>query len=144
MRIVSAFTAAACVMGSWSASAEPVKITNIGHGYFSAALYIAKQEKMFEKYGLEPELSYVQGGALALQATLTKQADVGILSYEHVLTVAVQGKRIVAFSCVANRPVSNVIVRVRLMAGTEKLSVEEKVKRLNGARVAMPSANGSG
>src|SRR3954449_9870455 len=144
MRIVSAFTAAACVMGSWSASAEPVKITNIGHGYFAAALYVAKQEKIFEKYGLEPDISYVQGGALALQATLTKQADVGILSYEHVLTVAVQGKRIVAFYCVANRPVNNVIATDKLMAGTEKLSVEEKVKRLNGARVAMPSANGSG
>ena len=61
-------------------AAEPVKITNIGHGYFSAALYVAKQEKLFEKYGLEPDISYVQGGALALQATLTKQADVGILS----------------------------------------------------------------
>ena len=43
----------------------------------------------------------MQGGALALQATLTKQADVGILSYEHVLTAAVQGKRIVAFYSVA-------------------------------------------
>ena len=60
-------------------AAEPVKITNIGHGYFSGALYVAKQEKLFEKYGLEPDISYVQGGALALQATLTKQADVGIL-----------------------------------------------------------------
>ena len=86
----------------------------------------------------------MQGGALALQATLTKQADVGILSYEHVLTVAVQGKRIVAFYCVANRPVNNVIATDKLMAGAEKLSIEEKVKRLNGARVAMPSANGSG
>ena len=57
-----------------------MKITNIGHGYYSGALYVAKQEKLFEKYGLEPDISYVQGGALALQAALTKQADVGILS----------------------------------------------------------------
>jgi NitT/TauT family transport system substrate-binding protein len=144
MRIMGAITAAACSIASWSASAEPVKITNIGHGYFSAALYIAKQEKLFEKYGLEPDISYVQGGALALQATLTKQADVGILSYEHVLTVAVQGKRIVSFYNVANRPVNNVIANDELMKGAENLSIEEKVKRLNGMRVAMPSANGSG
>src|SRR4051812_24269250 len=142
MRIVSAFTAAACVMGSWSASAEPVKITNIGHGYFSAALYIAKQEKLFEKYGLEPDISYVQGGALALQATLTKQADVGILSYEHVLTVAVQGKRIVAFYCVANRPVNNVIASDRLMAGTPKLSVQGEVKGPKRARAPRPAPHG--
>lgn len=136
--------AAICVLSATVAVAEPVKITNIGHGYFSAALYVAKQEKIFEKYGLEPDISYVQGGALALQATLTKQADVGILSYEHVLTVAAQGKRIVAFYCVANRPVNNVIGNEALLKGAEALSVEDKVKRLKGMRVAMPSANGSG
>ena len=144
MKSFSALLAATCVLWSGAAYAEPVKITNIGHGYFSAALYVAKQEKIFEKYGLEPDISYVQGGALALQATLTKQADVGILSYEHVLTAAVQGKRIVAFYCVANRPVNNVIANETLMKDADKLSVEEKVKRLKGARVAMPSANGSG
>lgn len=126
------------------AAAEPVKITNIGHGYYSGALYVAKQEKLFEKYGLEPDISYVQGGPLALQAALTKQADVSVVSYEHILTSAVQGKRVVAFFNIANRPVNNVIANDKLMAGAEKLSVEEKVKRLKGARVAMPSAGGSG
>src|SRR6185436_17322794 len=144
MKLISALSAVACTLVAWPACAEPVRITNIGHGYYAAALYIAKQEKIFEKYGLEPDISYVQGGALALQATLTKQADVGILSYEHVLTVAVQGKRIVAFYCVANRPVNNVIATDKLMAGADKLGIEEKVKRLKGMRVAMPSANGSG
>jgi NitT/TauT family transport system substrate-binding protein len=143
MRILGV-AAAIVALSSGIVAAEPVKITNIGHGYFSAALYVAKQEKIFEKYGLEPDISYVQGGALALQATLTKQADVGILSYEHVLTVAAQGKRIVAFYCVANRPVNNVIGNEALLKGAEALSVEDKVKRLKGMRVAMPSANGSG
>jgi len=144
MKILGVLAAAVCAVSSTIAAAEPVKITNIGHGYFSAALYVAKQEKIFEKYGLEPDISYVQGGALALQATLTKQADVGILSYEHVLTVAAQGKRIVAFYCVANRPVNNVIGNEALLKGAESLGVEDKVKRLKGMRVAMPSANGSG
>ena len=130
--------------GAAASTAETVKITNIGHGYFSGALYVAVQEKLFQKYGLEPDVSYVQGGPLALQAVLTKQADVGILSYEHVLTVAVQGKRIVSFFNIANRPVNNVIASDKLMAGSEKLSVAEKINRLKGQRVAMPSANGSG
>src|SRR5437868_14562538 len=128
MRTMRILTIAACTLASWAACAEPVKITNIGHGYYAAALYVAKQEKIFEKYGLEPDISYVQGGALALQATLTKQADVGILSYEHVLTVAVQGKRIVAFYCVANRPVNNLIAAEALMKDADKLSIEEKIK----------------
>jgi NitT/TauT family transport system substrate-binding protein len=127
-----------------AAAAEPVKITNIGHGYYSGALYVAKQEKLFEKHGLEPDISFVQGGALALQSALTKQADVSILSYEHILTAGVQGKRIVGFYNICNRPVNNVIASEKLVAGAEKLGVEDKIKRLKGQRVAMPSPNGSG
>ena len=134
---------AACVL--WPAvQAEPVKIVNIGRGYFSGPLYVARQEKLFEKHGLEPEISYVQGGALALQTVLTKQADVGILSYEHVLTVGVRGRRLVSIYNIASRPLNNVIVDVALAAGSEKLSLEEKIKRLKGKRVGLPSANGSG
>ena len=58
--------------------------------------------------------------------------------------VAAQGKRVVSFFCIANRPVNNVIASDKLVAGSEKMSVEEKIKRLKGARVALPSANGSG
>jgi NitT/TauT family transport system substrate-binding protein len=144
MTVFKSSIIAVSVLLSWSACAETVKITNIGHGYYSAALYVAKREKLFEKYGLEPEISFVQGGPLALQAALTKQADVSVVSYEHILTAAVQGKQVVAFFNIANRPVNNVIGNDKLMAGSENLSVEEKIKRLMGMRVAMPSAGGSG
>ena len=60
-----------------AASAEPVKITNIGHGYYSGALYVAKQEKLFEKYGLDPDVSYVQGGALAANSGLVHEVRRG-------------------------------------------------------------------
>jgi NitT/TauT family transport system substrate-binding protein len=144
MRIFKSSIVAAAAFLSWSACAETVKITNIGHGYYAGALYIAKREQLFEKYGLEPDISFVQGGPLALQAALTKQADIAVVSYEHILTSAVQGKQIVAFFNIANRPVNNVIASDKLMAGSEKLSVEEKIKRLKDMRVAMPSAGGSG
>jgi len=144
MKFLKASVVVASTLVSWCACAETVKITNIGHGYYSAALYIAKREKLFEKYGLEPEVSFVQGGPLALQAALTKQADVAVVSYEHILTAAVQGKQVVAFFNIANRPVNNVIGNDKLMDGAEKLSVEDKIKRLKGMRVAMPSAGGSG
>ena len=86
----------------------------------------------------------MQGGALALQAVLTKQADVGILSYEHVLTAAVQGKQIVSFFNIANRPVNNIIGSGKLVDGSEKLGIGEKVALLKGAPGGVPSANGSG
>jgi NitT/TauT family transport system substrate-binding protein len=144
MKIFKSSVIAVAMVLSWSAYAETVKITNIGHGYYSGALYVAKREKLFEKYGLEAEISFVQGGPLALQAALTKQTDVAVVSYEHILTAAVQGKQVVAFFNIANRPVNNVIASDKLMEGSEKLSVEDKIKRLKGMRVAMPSAGGSG
>lgn len=135
--------AASCFF--WTAvQAEPVKIINIGHGYFAGPLYVARQEKLFEKHGLEADISYVQGGALALQTVLTKQVDVGMLSYEHVLTAGVQGRRLVSIYNVASRPLNNLIVDGALAAGAEKLSLEEKIRRLKGKRVGLPSANGSG
>src|SRR5215470_8685862 len=115
---------AASMLAACSAAAEPVKITNIGHGYYSGALYVAQREKLFEKHGLE--------------------ADVSIVSYEHILTSAVQGKRVVAFFNIANRPVNNIIGNDALVAGADKLGIEAKVRRLKGMRVAMPSAGGSG
>jgi NitT/TauT family transport system substrate-binding protein len=146
MRILKWFVVAVSVSLSlsWAAYAETVKITNIGHGYYAGALYVAVREKLFEKYGLEPDISFVQGGPLALQAALTKQADVAIVSYEHILTAAVQGRHVVALFNIANRPVNNVIASAKLMEGSGTLSVEDKIKRLKGTRVAMPSAGGSG
>ncbi len=150
MRLLPLRAGATCAAAAFALSlspavrAETVKITNIGHGYYAAALYVAKAEKIFEKYGLEPDISFVQGGALALQTVLTKQADVGILSYEHVLTSAVQGKRIVSFFNISNRPLNNIIASSKLTAGADKLSLDDKVKRLKGQRVGLPSAGGSG
>lgn len=144
MKIASLLTSAVFGVLAACAQAEPVKIVNIGHGYFSGPLYAARQEKLFERHGLEADVSFVQGGALALQAVLTKQADAGILSYEHVLTVAAQGRRLVSMYNVASRPLNNLIVDASLAAGSERLSLEEKIRRLKGKRIGLPSANGSG
>lgn len=144
MKIVSLFALLASCFFWPAAQAEPVKIVNIGHGYFSGPLYAAKQEKIFEKHGLEADVSFVQGGALALQAVLTKQADVGILSYEHVLTVGARGRRLVSIYNVASRPLNNLIVDASLASGAEKLNLEDKIRRLKGKRIGLPSANGSG
>lgn len=132
------------VATSVAASAETVKIANIGHGYFSGALYLAKREKLFEKHGLEAEVITVNGGALALQAVLTKQAEVGLFTYEHVLTAAVQGKRLVSFFNIANRPINNIIASEKLLVAGKGKSIEEKVKLLKDQRVGLPSANGAG
>jgi NitT/TauT family transport system substrate-binding protein len=144
VRSVAVLIFLATAFATTRAVAEPVKIVNIGHGYYAGPLYVAVQEKLFEKYGLEPDITVVQSGSLVLQSLLTKQADVGIVSYEHVLSAAVQGQRIVSFYNVAIRPLNNLIVDAAMAAGSDNLSLDEKIRRLKGKRVGLPSANGSG
>jgi NitT/TauT family transport system substrate-binding protein len=144
VRSVALLIFLATAFATTRAVAEPVKIVNIGHGYYAGPLYVAVQEKLFEKYGLEPDITVVQSGPLVLQSLLTKQADVGIVSYEHVLSAAVQGQRIVSFYNVAIRPLNNLIVDAATAAGADNLSLDEKIRRLKGKRVGLPSANGSG
>jgi NitT/TauT family transport system substrate-binding protein len=129
---------------SLAAAQQPVRIVNIGHGYFSGPLYVAMREKLFEKHGLKPEVTFVKGGALAFQAVLTQEADFGILSYEHVLTAAAQGKDIVSVFNITHRPLNNIVVDNDLYQANKDKSLEEKVKALKGKRIGTPSPAGSG
>lgn len=141
IKISMLFAAAAFAL---SASAEPVKIVNIGHGYFSGPLYVAIHEKLFEKHGLEPEVITVKGGSLAFQAVSTHQADFGVLSYEHILDAAVKGRRLVAIFNIADRPLNNVVGSNGLLAQAKGKSLHERVLLLKGRRVGTPSSGGSG
>lgn len=123
---------------------EAVRITNIGHGYYAGPLYVAMREKIFEKYGLKPEVTFVKGGALVLQSVLSKDADFGVLSYEHVITAAAQGKNLVSVFNITTRPINNVIASNEFIAANANKTLEEKILALKGKRVGTPSAGGSG
>jgi NitT/TauT family transport system substrate-binding protein len=126
------------------ASAEPVKIVNIGHGYFSGPLYVAIHEKLFQKQGLEPEVITVKGGSLAFQAVSTHQVDFGVLSYEHILDAAAKGRNLVAIFNIADRPLNNVVASKELLAQAKGKSLAERVRLLKGHRIGAPSSGGSG
>jgi NitT/TauT family transport system substrate-binding protein len=123
---------------------ETVRITNIGHGYYAGPLYVAVREKLFEKHGLKPDVTFVKGGALVLQSLLSKDADFGVLSYEHVITAAAQGKRLVSIFNITTRPINNLIANNDLMAADANMTLEQKIKSLKGKRIGTPSAGGSG
>lgn len=123
---------------------DVVRITNIGHGYYAGPLYVALHEKLFEKHGLKPDVTFVKGGALVLQSVISKDADFGVLSYEHVITAAAQGKNIVSVFNITTRPINNVIASNELIAANEGKSLQEKILSLKGKRVGTPSAGGSG
>lgn len=132
------------VLSTTAIAQETVKIVNIGHGYFSGPLYVAMHEKLFEKHGLKAEVITVKGGSLAFTAVMTQDADFGILSYEHVLTAASQGKDLVAIFNIADRPLNNVVADQALYEANKGKSLGERVLALKGQKVGTPSAGGSG
>ncbi len=123
---------------------ERVRIVNIGHGYFAGPLYVAMQEHLFEKHGLTPEVITVNGGSLAYQAVFTGQADFGVLSYEHLLEGAAQGRYLTAIFNIADRPLNNVVGDKALVQANQGKSLADRVLALKGHRVGSPSAGGSG
>jgi NitT/TauT family transport system substrate-binding protein len=147
MRLLKLAALAVCwhiMLGGLAVAQQTVKIVNIGQGYFSGPLYVAVQEKLFEKHGLKPEVTFVKGGALAFQAVFTQEADFGILSYEHVLTAAAQGRNLVSIFNITHRPLNNIVVSNELYQANKDKSLAERVKALQGKRVGTPSPAGSG
>lgn len=136
--------ASAVMLSSVAMAQEKVSITNIGHGYFSGPLYVAMREGLFEKHGLEADVTFVQGGSIAFQTVFTREVDFGILSYEHVLTGAAQGRNLLAVFNITHRPLNNIVVSNAMLEENRDKSLEERVQALKGKRVGTPSAAGSG
>lgn len=142
---MAALAFSASVLLTASAGAEQVvKIVNIGHGYFAGPLYVAIHEGLFEKHGLKPVVTTVKGGSLAYQAVFTHSADFGIISYEHLLTGAAQGRYLTAIYNIADRPLNNVVASNKLLKADKGMNLAERVRSLKGHRVGTPSAGGSG
>lgn len=142
---LTALALSAVVLFAANAVAQDVvKITNIGHGYFSGPLYVAMREKIFEKHGIKAEVIFVQGGSLAFQSVFTREADFGVLSYEHVLTAAAQGRDIVSIFNITHRPLNNIVVSNALYEATKGKSLKDRILALKGKRIGTPSAGGSG
>jgi NitT/TauT family transport system substrate-binding protein len=147
MRVLRLFllTLCASVALSYPAAAQDVvRITNIGRGYYAGPLYVAVREKLFEKHGLKPDVTFVKGGSLALQSVLSKEADFGILTYEHVITAAAQGRSLMSIFNITTRPLNNVIVSNALYEAASGKSLEERVRALKGKKIGTPSPGGSG
>jgi NitT/TauT family transport system substrate-binding protein len=80
------------VVCSHSFAAEPTKLL-IAHGAISnnvAPLWIAKEQGIFRKYGIEAELVFIIAGR-AMQAMLAGQVPVGLVGATHVVNANTGG-----------------------------------------------------
>jgi len=110
---------------SWlaaSAEAQPLSRIRIGYPSVSsrqAQLWMAKEEGIFRKHGLEVELIFLRGGQVAIQA-LTG-GDPPIVTVGNVILANLQGHDIVLVASVENSYDQSVMVRAGTAARVEQL-----------------------
>ena len=105
-----------------SAQAQPVRKIRIGYPSISsrqAQLWIAKDEGIFRKHGLDVELIFLRGGQVAIQA-LTG-GDPPLVTIGNVIIANLQGHDIVLVGSVENSYDQSVFARPGTMSRMEQL-----------------------
>ncbi|MGB7949197.1 MAG: ABC transporter substrate-binding protein [Candidatus Binatia bacterium] len=92
-RLIAVFVGCLCAMVSANSfAADPTKVL-IAHGAISSnvePLWIAKEQGIFRKYGVEAELVFIIAGR-AMQAMLAGQVPVGLVGATHVVNANTGG-----------------------------------------------------
>ncbi|HLN85485.1 MAG TPA: ABC transporter substrate-binding protein [Candidatus Limnocylindrales bacterium] len=104
------------------ASAQPLQKVRIGYPSISsrqAQLWVAKDEGIFRKYGLDVELIFLRGGQVAIQA-LTG-GDPPLMTVGNVIIANLQGHDIVLVGAVENSYDQSVMARPATMTRMEQL-----------------------
>ena len=98
---------------------------------------IAEKEKYFQKMGIDVEIKTVRGGTDATLALISRSADFGVMSVEHLLKAAVKGKNLKLVATINQYPGFALIV-------SSKASNRIKtVKDLKNKKVATSSPGGA-
>jgi NitT/TauT family transport system substrate-binding protein len=97
-----------------ASGAAVLESVNVGFGSISgnqAPLWIAKEERLFEKQGLQVELVYIPGGPRALMALLG--GSIQFLNYSAIptITAALRGADAVILGSSINKPDHSLIVK---------------------------------
>jgi len=82
----------ACKNSKQNEKFEVVKIASGGHVVHFLPLDIAVKQKLFQKYGLEPEITYLRGGTATAQALISEQVDFSTNSIDHAYKAKIKGK----------------------------------------------------
>ena len=103
-------------------SAQPLQKLRVGYPSISsrqAQLWVAKDEGLFKKYGLDVELIFLRGGQVAIQA-LTG-GDPPLMTVGNVIVANLQGHDIVLVGAVENSYDQSVMARPGTMTRMEQL-----------------------
>jgi len=96
------------------AATKPLERVRIAYGAPSAAFaapWLAKEAGLFEKYGLDAELTYIASGPTLLQSMIAGEIDFGELAAPSSMNAYLEGGEVVWITEALNRPVLLLIAR---------------------------------
>src|SRR5229473_6311087 len=96
------------------AAPRPLERVRIAYGAPSAAFaapWLAKDAGLFEKYGLDAEITYIASGPTLLQAMIAGEIDFGELAAPASMNAYLEGGEVVWIAEAVNRPVLLLIAR---------------------------------
>lgn len=85
MFVIAAFSG--CGSKSGGKSVKKVRLNEVARSVFYAPMYVAMNEGMFQKQGLEIDLTTGQGADKTMQTVLSKNADIGFCGPEQVIYI---------------------------------------------------------
>src|SRR5260370_3006723 len=74
-----------------SFAAEKIPICYSASTGEQSAFYIIKESGMFQKYGLDPEIIYLDSGTIAVQAMLSSEIQLGLLGSTAAISSSLRG-----------------------------------------------------
>lgn len=123
----------------------PVRAAVSAPGLSFAALYMAKAKDLWQKNSLACELKLVQGGALAVAALTSGEADMACVTSSDPLIAWDKGIRTQVIAAFTSGLAMQMAARSDWMTKTgitPKGSAEAKIKALKGARVGVATIGG--
>ena len=108
-------------------AAEKIRIFYSAITGEQSAFYIAKESGMFQRYGLEPEMLYLDSGTIAVQAMLAGEVQLGLLGSTAAIFSSLRGSDLKIIAGMINK-------LTYVLTSDPKITKPEQLK---GAKIAI-------
>jgi NitT/TauT family transport system substrate-binding protein len=125
---------------------EKLRVVWGGDGMHFMLLHVAAKGGFFDKQGLDLDVINVPSGSLQMSAILGGTADIAPVGFTNVIQARAKGADVVAVANAFNVVAMSVVLSndaIKKVGITDNMSLDDRVKRLNGLRIGI-TAPGSG
>ena len=124
--------------GLWAAdSLAKFRLVQSGHTAMSWPIYVAKDQKLFEKNGLDFEEIIIRGATNTTRAVLSNTVPVGRINPDYVITAMEKGAKVKIISGSLDKIPYNLMARPEIKSGADLKGKTIGVSSLTGGTTLM-------